>query len=224
MAKSKAVVIVSGGMDSVTLAYLLAADGYDLHLLSFDYGQRHRKELDFAAQCAQDLNVDQDVIDLSALGPLLSGSALTDGAVPVPEGHYAAPSMAQTIVPNRNAVMLSIAYAVAIADDAALVAYAAHGGDHFIYPDCRPGFVEAFHAMQQEAHERHPDLYAPFLHLTKADIVETGDGLGVPYAKTWSCYKGGAKHCGKCGTCVERKEAFELAGVDDPTEYEEPLP
>jgi 7-cyano-7-deazaguanine synthase len=131
--------------------------------------------------------------------------------------------MAVTVVPNRNAIMLSIAYGVAAAEGATLVAFAVHAGDHFVYPDCRPQFVEAFDMMQRQAVAGfgHPDLrlYAPFVKKTKAQIVETGITLGVPYEDTWSCYEGGTVHCGLCGTCNERKEAFQLAGVPDPTEY-----
>jgi 7-cyano-7-deazaguanine synthase len=221
--ESKAIAIVSGGLDSVTLAYLLHAEGYNLHLLSFDYGQRHKKELAFAELCAKRLNAEFDVVDLSILGKHLKGSALTDD-ISVPDGHYAAPNMAITVVPNRNAIMLSIAYGIAVAENAELVAIGAHGGDHFIYPDCRPEFIASFDSMQRHAVKGfgHPKLRleAPFLHLGKHQIVKLGSVLQVPYGDTWSCYKGGEKHCGTCGTCVERKEAFELAGVLDPTEYE----
>lgn len=218
----KAVAIVSGGMDSVTLAFLLHSQGYALHLLSFDYGQRHKKELGFARKCADRLGAQHDIVDLSALTKFLSGSALTDD-IEVPEGHYAADNMRLTVVPNRNAIMLSVAYAVAVAEQADLVATGVHAGDHHIYPDCRPEFVRAFDVMQRAAVEGFGApglrLYAPFVEMGKHDIVSAGAGLGVPYVDTWSCYKGGAVHCGVCGTCVERREAFALAGVVDPTEY-----
>src|SRR5215208_5740441 len=155
----RAVAIVSGGMDSVTLAYLLDSEGYELHLLSVDYGQRHRKEISYAKRCAERLGAACDVVDISHVGRLLSGSALTDD-VEVPHGHYAAENMAVTVVPNRNAIMLSIAYGVAVARGATLVAAAVHAGDHYVYPDCRPQFVEAFDAMQRQAVEGFgdPDL------------------------------------------------------------------
>ncbi|HEY0073168.1 MAG TPA: 7-cyano-7-deazaguanine synthase QueC [Abditibacteriaceae bacterium] len=222
--KPKAVAIVSGGLDSVTLAYLLAAEGWDLHLLAYDYGQKHKREVEFARECAQDLGAAFDLVDLRSAGRLLSGSALTEESIAVPHGHYAAPNMAITVVPNRNAIFLAIAYGAAVAQDAEIVATAVHGGDHFIYPDCRPAFIEAFDAMQKQAvegfghHQLH--LHAPFVHKFKHDIVRIGIDLGVPYEKTWSCYEGDAVHCGQCGTCVERKEAFDLAGVNDPTAYQ----
>jgi 7-cyano-7-deazaguanine synthase len=219
----KALAIVSGGLDSVTLAYLLRAEGYNLHLLSFDYGQRHKNELAYAERCARRLGAEFSLLNLSSLGQFLKGSALTDD-IPVPDGHYAAPSMAITVVPNRNAIMLSIAYGIAAADEAEVVAIGVHAGDHFIYPDCRPEFIGAFEQMQKLALEGQGNpklkLYAPFLSLGKQQIVHLGHALDVPFEDTWSCYKGGEKHCGTCGTCTERKEAFELAHVADPTVYE----
>lgn len=218
----RAIATVSGGMDSVTLAYLLASEGFSLHLLSFDYGQRHLKELEYARLCAERLDAEFDVVDISGVGRLLKGSALTDD-VPVPHGQYAAPNMTIMVVPNRNAILLSIAYGVAVAEGAEVVATGVHAGDHFVYPDCRPEFIQAFDAMQKKAVEGFGDeslrLYAPFLERSKADIVAAGVKLSVPYADTWSCYEGGEVHCGKCGTCVERREAFQLTGVQDPTVY-----
>ncbi len=132
--------------------------------------------------------------------------------------------MAITVVPNRNALMLSVAYAVAVAEKAQVVAIGVHAGDHFIYPDCRPEFITSYDTMQRIATEGFGDphlrLEAPFLHLGKHQIVQLGTTLQVPYADTWSCYKGEERHCGTCGTCFERKEAFEFAGIPDPTEYE----
>ena len=218
----RAVVVVSGGLDSVTLAHLLHSQGFELDLLAYDYGQRHKRELDFARACAGRLGARLDVVDISSLGAILSGSALTDD-IAVPHGHYAAPSMAVTIVPNRNAIFLSIAYGAAVARNAEAVAIGVHSGDHFIYPDCRAPFIESFAAMQREAVEGcgHPHLHllAPFIEKSKAGIVAVGAQLGVLFEETWSCYEGGARHCGHCGTCVERIEAFALAGVSDPTEY-----
>ena len=216
------IAIVSGGLDSVTLAYLLAGEGHTLHLLSFDYGQRHAKELQYAARCAAALRARHTVIDLSEMRALLGGSALTDD-IDIPDGHYAAPTMGITVVPNRNAIMLAVAYAAAVSEGAQMVATGVHAGDHFVYPDCRPEFIEAFDRMEQLATAGYAaeglSLHAPFVHMTKADIVRLGAALFVPYADTWSCYKGGPAHCGVCGTCVERREAFQLSGVIDPTIY-----
>ncbi len=217
------IVICSGGLDSVTLAHRVADEAALLRLVSFDYGQRHRKETDFAKACADRLGVPHHLVDLRAVGQLLGGSALTD-QVDVPDGHYAEETMRITVVPNRNAIMLAVAFGVAAACKADAVAAAVHGGDHFIYPDCRPGFVQAFAAMQAHALDGMAEvaLHTPYVRRTKADIVTDGARLGVPFADTWSCYKGGAVHCGRCGTCVERREAFHLAGVADPTVYADP--
>jgi 7-cyano-7-deazaguanine synthase len=216
----KALVVCSGGLDSVTLAHKLAAAQAVTHLMSFDYGQRHKTELDRARACAARLAVPHDIVDITAIGALLTGSALTDN-LSVPDGHYAEETMRITVVPNRNAIMLTIAFGRAVAVQADTVAIAVHGGDHFIYPDCRPGFIDAFAAMQRQALDgvAAAALYAPFLHGDKAAIVREGARLAVPFADTWSCYKGGAVHCGRCGTCVERREAFDMAGVADPTPY-----
>jgi 7-cyano-7-deazaguanine synthase len=219
----KAIAIVSGGLDSVTLAHLLAAQKVELHLLAFDYGQKHRKELEFARDCANRLGASFNLVDLTSLAPLIAGNALTDANIAVPHGHYAAENMATTVVPNRNAIFLSLAYGVAVAHKAQMVGFGVHSGDHFIYPDCRPAFVEAFELMQKKATEGFADpnlkLYTPFLKTDKSGIVAQGAKLGVDFTRTWSCYEGGAMHCGQCGTCVERKEAFAKAKVADPTSY-----
>jgi 7-cyano-7-deazaguanine synthase len=219
----KAVAIISGGLDSAVLAHWLRAEGFDFSTLSFDYGQRHRKELDFAKRLAAGLDVPWTVLDLHAAGltALLSGSALTDAAVDVPDGHYAAENMRLTVVPNRNVIMLAIAAAAAASSGAGTVALAVHAGDHPIYPDCRPDFLTAFEEMERRALDGFAELrvLAPFQNKTKAEIVALGAELSVPFGETWSCYKGQEKHCGACGTCVERREAFALAGVKDPTTY-----
>jgi 7-cyano-7-deazaguanine synthase len=218
----RTLVVCSGGLDSVTLAYKVAAEGRLAQLLSFDYGQRHRKELGFAARAASALGVPHEVIDIASVGAKLSGSALTD-TNEVPDGHYAEETMRVTVVPNRNAIMMTIAFGLAAGAKLDAVALAMHGGDHFIYPDCRPGFIDAFRTMQHQALDGmwQIALEAPFLTLSKAGIVTEGARLGVPFADTWSCYKGGVRHCGRCGTCVERLEAFHLAGVVDPTSYDD---
>ncbi len=218
----KTLVICSGGLDSITLAYKVAKENELLGLISFDYGQRHKKELDYAAAAAHDLGVPHNIIDISSIGALLTGSALTDD-VDVPDGHYAEDTMKATVVPNRNAIMLTIAYGVAASRGAQAVATAVHGGDHFIYPDCRPEFAAAFQEMQDHALDgvAKIKLYTPFIDIPKSEIAAIGDGLNVPFEKTWSCYKGRDIHCGRCGTCVERIEAFDIAGVADPTPYED---
>jgi len=218
----KTALIGSGGLDSVCLAYRLAATGKLAVIIGFDYGQRHKKELYFARQCADKLGVPFLLSDISAIGAQLNGSALTDKNVAVPDGHYAEATMKQTIVPNRNAVFLSIAFGIAAAHDLDNVAIAVHSGDHFIYPDCRPDFLALFDQMEEKSLEGTVRLYAPYAGKTKADIVADGAKYKVPFAATWSCYKGGESHCGRCGTCVERREAFYLAGVEDPTLYADP--
>jgi len=216
----KAVAIVSGGMDSVTLAYYFKSMGIDLKLVSFDYGQKHKKELSYAELCARNLAVEYIIIDLQPIGAQLD-SALTSPQLVVPDGHYTNDNMEVTVVPNRNAIMLSIATGIAVSQKVDFVGIGVHGGDHYIYPDCRSAFIVAFEKMAQLATDSSIKLIAPFLHVTKAEIVSIGTNLGVDYEQTWSCYKGEQYHCGTCGTCIERKEAFEIAGVIDPTKYGE---
>lgn len=207
-------------MDSVTLAHRIAQDHELAGLISFDYGQRHRKELEFAGLCADELGTEHILMDISNIGRQLTGSALTDD-VDVPDGHYAEDTMKITVVPNRNAIMLAIAFGIAASRGADTVATAVHGGDHFIYPDCRPAFTSSFETMQRYALDGYAEisLFTPYVSISKADIAAEGLRLGLDYRKTWSCYKGGEKHCGRCGTCVERREAFHLAGGIDPTDY-----
>ena len=167
------------------------------------------------------LEVPCDIVDLSALRPLIAGqSSLTNPFIEVPEGHYANVTMKATVVPNRNMILLAVAIGHAISLGYDAVAYGAHSGDHAIYPDCREVFAAAMSTAALLCDWREIKLLRPFVDITKADIVELGAELSVPYALTWSCYRGGELHCGKCGTCVERREAFELAGVEDPTEYQ----
>jgi len=220
MKKLKTVLIYSGGIDSTVLLYHLLKSGNDVQALSVNYGQRHKKELDCAKSICEQLGVKHHVADLTSLNPLLSGSSLTSTNVEVPEGHYEDESMKATVVPNRNMILLSIATGWAISTGASSVSYAAHSGDRAIYPDCREEFASAMNNVMEIAGWDKVSLNRPFSSFTKADIVKLGDELGVPFEKTWSCYKGGQIHCGVCGTCVERREAFELAGVTDPTIYD----
>lgn len=220
----KTVVIFSGGLDSTILVYDLIARGDKVKAVSVDYGQRHVCELDAAKDTASRLGIEHRVADLRAISPLLAGSSLTSVDVAVPNGHYAEETMKATVVPNRNMIMLAVAAAWAISLKFDQVAFGAHSGDHAIYPDCRAEFAEAMDRAIGLADWHQMRLVRPFVSLTKANIVSRGAELGVPFAKTWSCYKGGASHCGQCGTCIERREAFYLAGVDDPTPYDKSAP
>ena len=219
----KAIMILSGGMDSVTLLYYLRTLGVNIAALSFNYGQRHSRELECAESICKNLNIWHSIVTLP-IREFLTGSALTDDRVDVPDGHYAEPTMRATVVPNRNSIMLSVAVGMAVAENAEVVAAAFHAGDHFIYPDCRPKFAYAYNRALQAANEGFGNpalhLYVPFINIKKEDIVTLGCQLGVPYQDTWSCYRGEELHCGKCGTCVERSLAFKDAGVPDPTIYE----
>lgn len=219
--KDKAVVILSGGLDSTTLLYWVLNQGYDVHALSFDYGQRHDKELRYARKSCAKLGVSHRVVDLRSLRELLGSSALTNPEVDVPEEHYSHETQKITVVPNRNAIMLNIAIGYAVTIGAEKVFYAAHYNDRAIYPDCRWEFVESISVTAKLGCDN-PRLkvVAPFMHKTKAEIVGLGHELGVPFEDTWSCYKGGAKACGVCGTCRERIEAFQLNGLRDPIKYE----
>lgn len=212
----KSILIYSGGMDSTVLLYYLLARGDDVKCLSVDYGQRHRKELGCAKQVCAKLGVEHRVADLSALRPFLAGSSQTDDSVPVPHGHYAAENMKLTVVPNRNMMMLSVATAWAVSDKAGAVAYGCHAGDHAIYPDCRPEFTDAMERAMLLCDFAPVRLDRPFVHIHKGQICKLGASLGVPFELTWTCYEGGEKPCGKCGSCAERREAFAFAGALDP--------
>jgi 7-cyano-7-deazaguanine synthase len=220
-----AVIVFSGGLDS-TVALTEATKLHDRVLaVSFNYGQRHRhRELAAARDIARQLGVTHHVVDLGCLAELLPGSSLTDLGIPVPHGHYAAESMQATVVPNRNMIMLSIAAGIAGAHGMEQVITAVHAGDHYVYPDCRPEFMASLDIALNLAFTtaQRPVLDAPYVQLTKAEIVSRGYAMGAPMDLSWSCYEGGARHCGRCGTCVERCSAFEDAGVHDPTLYEDP--
>lgn len=220
----KAVTIVSGGMDSATIAYQAKHLGFEQRFLSFNYGQRHVKELIAARRIAGALEGEHDIIDLTDVGVALKSNLLA-GQEQVPDGHYAEETMRQTVVPNRNAIMLSIAWGVACSIGADAVFFGAHAGDHYIYPDCRQVFIDALTTALRTATEglNQPELSiaAPFIHLSKAEILTVGLKLQVPFNDTWTCYKGGEKACGRCGSCVERLQAFALNHANDPLEYED---
>ena len=208
--------IYSGGMDSFTLLHYLRAQGNVVQCLSFDYGQKHKKELACAQAETTRLGLRHDIVDLGSLTKHLTGSALTDDSVPMPEGHYAADNMKLTVVPGRNTIMLSIAMGIAEARECSHVYYGAHAGDHHIYPDCRPEFFSAMRATYVEATEGKVLLSAPFLHINKSAIVGKGLAMGLDYARSWTCYAGGEHPCGKCGSCSERAEAFADNKAQDP--------
>lgn len=218
---NKAVVVYSGGMDSYTVLNHAIASGAEIYALSFNYGQKHDKELIVAEQVCLELNIPHKVVDITAINSLMAGSSLTnDSDDAIPEGDYENANMKSTVVPNRNMVLISMAIAYAVSLDADKVYYGAHAGDHDIYPDCRPEFVEAMNAVSLIANYQAVEIVAPFLKNTKGDILAAGLKMGLDYAKTWTCYNGREKACGKCGSCLERLESFAKHGLTDPISYE----
>lgn len=217
----KVVVIYSGGMDSFTVLHKAIEAGHDVLALSFNYGQRHSKELIYARDVCQELGLTHSVVDITAMQSLMASSSLiATSEVDIPEGHYAAQSMKSTIVPNRNMILISLAIAYAVNEGASEVWYGAHSGDHTIYPDCRPEFVEAMGKASLLANFDPIAVVAPYLNDNKIGILTDGLRMGLDYAKTWTCYNGREQACGKCGSCVERLEAFEENAVTDPISYE----
>ena len=213
----KTVLVYSGGMDSTTLLYQLVAQsrskagikrGDEVCAISFNYGQRHDKELVCAAKICKKMGVPHRVVDVRSINALMSGSALTSKNIKVPHGHYESQNMKSTVVPNRNMVFVSLATAHAVSLKFDRIALAVHSGDHAIYPDCRPEFIKKVDAVTRIANYESVRVYAPFLNKSKTDIAQIGRRLGVPFDETWTCYEGGAKPCGKCGSCVEREEAL----------------
>lgn len=211
------VIIVSGGMDSTTLLY----DRRDEIALaiSFDYGSNHNaREIPYAEMHCKRLGIEHITIPLDFMHKYFR-SSLLEGADAIPEGHYADENMKSTVVPFRNGIMLAVAAGVAESRNLTKLLIANHGGDHTIYPDCRPEFISAMDSATNAGTYIGVRVVAPYTNITKGDIARIGKKLGIDYAETWSCYKGGEKHCGKCGTCVERKEALAYAGIEDTTEY-----
>ena len=217
--KKDCVLILSGGMDSTTLLY----DYQDRIALAvtFDYGSKHNaREIPFARLHCQRLGIEHLVIPLSFMQQYFT-SSLLQGGDDIPEGHYAEENMKSTVVPFRNGIMLSVAVGLAESRHLQYVMMANHGGDHTIYPDCRPEFVSAFDQAAKAGTFEGVGLLSPYTNWTKGDIARRGKELGIDYAETWSCYNGGDVHCGRCGTCVERREAMAEAGIDDRTPYAE---
>ncbi|MFC3285160.1 7-cyano-7-deazaguanine synthase QueC [Litchfieldella rifensis] len=215
----RAVVIYSGGMDSFTVLHRARREGYALHVLSFDYGQRHSRELDVAAHVCKRLGVAHRIVDIRAIHGLIDGSALTDASREMPSGDYAKDNLTATVVPNRNMILLSLAIAHAVNLGADKVFYGAHGGDHVLYPDCRPVFVEKMNAVAAIANFDAVEICAPYLHRSKRDILADGLAMGLDYVDTWTCYLGEELACGECGSCRERLAAFAAHGIEDPLRY-----
>lgn len=216
--KKNSAIIVSGGMDSITLLY---DKKKEIALgISFDYGSNHNaKEIPFAKMHCERLGIKHITIPLDFVHKYFK-SSLLEGAEAIPEGHYADENMQSTVVPFRNGIMLSIAVGIAESNGLENVLIANHGGDHTIYPDCRPEFINAIDMASCAGTYVHVHICAPYTNITKSEIAKIGKKLGIDYSETWSCYKGQERHCGKCGTCVERKEALADAGIEDTTLYE----
>jgi 7-cyano-7-deazaguanine synthase len=220
----KVIVLASGGMDSTVALYEAHIQHEVVGALSFNYGSKHNeREIPFAKWHCEQLQIAHRMAALDFMPRLIKSSLMKFGGT-IPDGHYHEDTMKQTVVPFRNGIMLSIAAAYAESINAQGLIIAAHAGDHAIYPDCREEFMQAMNAAIKEGTYAGVQLLRPFIHLTKAQIVKRGDELGVDFAKTWSCYKGGGVHCGTCGTCVERREAFILAKLPDPTVYASTAP
>ncbi len=217
----KTCVLLSGGMDSVAAFYEVLGKHEVVACLSFDYGSKHNaKEIPFAKLHADRNGVPHHVIPLDFMNTLFKSDLLKSGG-DIPEGHYAEQTMKQTVVPFRNGIMLAIAAGYAESVEAEALVIAAHSGDHAIYPDCREPFMQAMGTAMEEGTYAKIQLLRPFIDNDKAGIARRGVELGIDFSETWSCYKGGEIHCGVCGTCVERREAFILAGLTDPTVYEQ---
>lgn len=219
--KRKIVVVLSGGLDSAVAMYTAINEvgAENVSAVTFNYGQRHNKELECAKKLTADKNIQHCILDMSVIGNQIFSGALMDANAELPTGKYADDNLQDTVVPNRNMIMISLAAAFAIKFEASEIWYGAHAGDHQNYPDCRPVFIEALRNVLAVCHFQPIELVAPFYEATKAAIVHQGLGLNVPFEDTWSCYEGGELSCGECTTCNDRLEAFEKNGVDDPIKY-----
>lgn len=217
----KVLISLSGGLDSTTLLYYLINKGAKVEAISFNYGSKHNNiEIEYAKKICKKLNINHRIIKLDFINEHFKSDLLQNGGV-IPEGHYQAENMKSTVVPFRNGIFLSISAGIAESCGCEFIALASHSGDHAIYPDCRTTFTKAMFEAIKYGTEKEIYLIAPFNKITKTDIVKLGNELNVDFSLTYSCYNGREKHCGKCGTCIERKEAFAEAKVSDPTIYEE---
>ncbi|MBY0379934.1 MAG: 7-cyano-7-deazaguanine synthase QueC [Burkholderiales bacterium] len=220
----KAVLILSGGIDSSTLGYWLKADGYnELICITYNYGQKQVIEIESAKQIAKKLNATHHIIDVTFMKKFLKGSGLTDDNVNVPHGAYTKDNMAVTLVPNRNTMLLSMAWSIACVEKADVLAYGAQCGDHYLYPDTRPDYFSAINLAlrlgTEYCRKDNLELIAPLLRKSKDAVIKLGNQLGVPFTDTYSCYEGGEIHCGKCGACQSRMCGFTDANISDPTKY-----
>ncbi|MFE7271054.1 7-cyano-7-deazaguanine synthase [Streptomyces sp. NPDC057623] len=219
---ARIVAIVSGGLDSVVLAHELVDQGNDLLMLSIDYGQRHRKEHEFAQRTADRLSADYEVVDLRNIATMLPGYSLTDSSVDVPDQHYTAPGSVN-VVPNRNVILLSVAFGRAAAEKADKVAIGTVAGDDATAPDCSRAFIDAFNTMERVATAGYApeglEVVAPFIDMPKHEVINLGERLGVPWQETWSCFNNYDLQCGLCAACQDRQLAFQKSDVSDPTQY-----
>ena len=221
MEDKKALVVFSGGMDSTVGVYWAKANYKEVETLSFNYGSKHNDiEYSYALKTCEKLGLKNTRIDLDFINKYFKSDLLQSGG-DIPEGYYTAENMKSTVVPFRNGIMLAIAAGFAESQDCDVLVLGNHSGDHAIYPDCRESFIDGIKKAIYEGTAKNIEVVSPFCNISKTDICKLGSELGVDFSLTYSCYKGHEKHCGKCGTCTERKESFEQAGIPDPTKYEE---
>jgi 7-cyano-7-deazaguanine synthase len=215
---TKIIVVYSGGLDSFTLLNEAIRSGKDVSALSFDYGQKHSKELHFVENFCSQESIDSKIVDVSSIKELFQGSSLTD-EIDIPKGHYEDDSMKSTVVPNRNMILISLALGYAVTKEAEEVWFGAHAGDHAIYPDCRPEFVEKMDAVARIANYSPVAVKAPYIAMSKTEILAIGLNMQLDYGLTWTCYEGKELACGICGACHERLESFAANNVIDPIKY-----
>ena len=215
---TKIIVVYSGGLDSFTLLNEAIRSGKDVSALSFDYGQKHNKELHFVENFCSQESIDSKIVDVSSIKELFQGSSLTD-EIDIPKGHYEDDSMKSTVVPNRNMILISLALGYAVTKEAEEVWFGAHAGDHAIYPDCRPEFVEKMDAVARIANYSPIAVKAPYIAMSKTEILAIGLNMQLDYGLTWTCYEGKELACGICGACHERLESFAANNVIDPIKY-----